>query len=265
MKDQKLSALQVFLVEPSRTQQLIIGQHLADAGIQDIEYLSSGTEALSELSNRALPDLIISSMYLPDMTGVDLVHAIRRHNASYEMAFLLISSETNIKYLEPIRQAGAIAILPKPFTQSELGTALCSTVDYLHPQKANLDHFDIADLQVLVVDDSDFSLKFISRILGDIGIENITQAHDGREGLELFNKHYFDLIVTDFNMPEMDGLQLVQQIRASRDQRRVPILMVTSEQNQNRLAAVEKAGVSAVLDKPFEPASIKQLIIRLLE
>lgn len=263
MTPPQLSALHVFLVEPSHTQRLIIRQHLVDAGIHDVECLNSGAEMLAELKH-ASPDLIISSMYLPDMTGVDLVHAIRKDSASYEMAFLLISSETNIKYLEPIRQAGAIAILPKPFTQQELNTALGSTLDYLHPQKANLEHFDVADLRVLVVDDSEFSLKFISRILGDIGIENITLAHDGKQAFELFNQHYFDLIVTDFNMPEMDGLQLIQRIRTSNGQKTVPILMVTSEQNQNRLAAVEKAGVSAVLDKPFEPASIRQLIINLL-
>ena len=263
MTVQHLTSLHVFLVEPSHTQRLIIGQHLADAGINDVKYIATGKEALAELKHN-LPDLIISSMYLPDMTGVDLVQTIRLDGASYEMAFLLISSETNIKYLEPIRQAGAIAILPKPFTQLELFTALNATIDYLHPEKANLDHFDIADLQVMVVDDSEFSRKFITRILSDIGIENITLAEDGVQALELFNRYYFDLIVTDFNMPGMDGLELVQCIRASNGQKTVPILMVTSEQNQNRLAAVEKAGVSAVLDKPFEPSSIKQLIIRLL-
>lgn len=260
---QQLSTLNVYLVEPSHTQQIIIGQFLTDAGIYDVKYIASGHEALDALSH-ALPDLIISSMYLPDMTGVDLVHAIRKHSSSYEMAFLLISSETNIKYLEPIRQAGAIAILPKPFTQLELNTALSSTIDYLHPQKANLEHFDIADLQVLIVDDSELSRKYISRILSDVGIENISLANDGKQALDMFNRHYFDLIVTDFNMPEMDGLQLVKHIRASEEHRNIPILMVTSEQNQNRLAAVEKAGVSAVLDKPFEPGSIRNLIVRLL-
>ncbi len=263
MIDKQLSTLHVYLVEPSRTQQLIIKQYLMDAGIHDVECINTGAELLAEL-RRSSPDLIISSMYLPDMTGVDLVHAIRKDSASYDMAYLLISSETDIKYLEPIRQAGAIAILPKPFSQQELNTALGATLDYLHPQKASLEHFDIADLQVLVVDDSEFSRKFITRILNDIGIENITLANDGKQAFNLINQHYFDLIVTDFNMPEMDGLQLVQKIRTCTDQKTVPILMVTSEQNQNRLAAVEKAGVSAVLDKPFEPASIKQLIIRLL-
>lgn len=263
MLAEQLSSLRVFLVEPSRTQQFIIKQYLTDAGIHDVECLDSGSETLERLKHVS-PDLIISSMYLPDMTGIDLVHALRKDSESYDMAFLLISSETNIKYLEPIRQAGAIGILPKPFSKQELNTALIATLDYLHPQKASLEHFDIADLQVLVVDDSEFSQKFIARILNDIGIENITLANDGKQAFELVKLKYFDLIITDLNMPEMDGLQLVERVRADVDQRAVPILMVTSEQNQNRLAAVEKAGVSALLDKPFEPASIKQLIVSLL-
>ena len=263
MISENLSSLQVLLVEPSHTQQLIIRQFLSEAGLLDVTCLGTGGEVLAKLTH-ALPDLIISAMYLPDMTGVELVHALRSHEDSYEMAFLLISSETNIKYLEPIRQAGAIAILPKPFTLSELKTALSATVDYLNPQKVDLEHIDVAELRVLLVDDSEFSRKYISRILGDFGIENITLANDGKQGLELVNHTYFDLIITDFNMPEMDGLQLVRHIRASADNNQIPILMVTSEQNQKRLAAVEKAGVSAILDKPFEPKTIKHLISNLL-
>lgn len=264
MNENGMATLEVFLVEPSHTQQVIINQHLQASGIHAVTVVSSGGEMLAQLK-LSKPDLIISSMYLPDMTGVDLIHTIRNDSESYDMAFLLISSETNIQYLEPIRQAGAIAILPKPFTQQALDTALCASLDYLHPQKANLEHIDVEDLHVLLVDDSEFSRKYIQRVLNNIGIERITCACDGKQALALFQEHFFDLIVTDFNMPEMDGLQLVNAIRGDAEQiSTVPILMVTSEQNQNRLAAIENAGVSAVLDKPFEPQSIKRLIMQLL-
>jgi two-component system chemotaxis response regulator CheY len=256
----EISFLEVFLVEPSHTQQLIIQMHLQASGIEAVTCVSTGTEMLSKLQQQK-PDLVISSMYLPDMTGVDLIHEIRKDSASYDMGFLLISSETKIRYLEPIRQAGAIAILPKPFTQKELDTALCAALDYLHPEQINLKHIDIEDLRVLLVDDSEFSLKYIQKVLNNIGIEQISCASDGSQGLELFQNEYFDLVVTDFNMPKMDGLELVNAIRTTST---VPILMVTSEQNQNRLASIEKSGVSAVLDKPFEPISIKRLILQLL-
>ena len=260
----KLASLDVFLAEPSRTQQLIITQHLQECGIESVTCVTSGAEMLTHF-HKARPDLIISSMYLPDMTGVDLIHEIRKDSSSYDMAFLLISSETNIRYLEPIRQAGAIAILPKPFSRHELETALAASLDYLTPQKVGLEHFDIEDIHVLLVDDSVFSRNFIKRFLNNIGIERISCAASGKEALQLYQQQYFDLVITDFNMPEMDGIELVKAIRGEMQQiSTVPILMVTSEQNQNRLAAIEKAGVSAVLDKPFEPMSIKRLIIQLL-
>jgi len=263
MNEQEISTLDIYLVEPSHTQALIIKQHLRSCGIESVTNLSTGSELLAQLKH-CRPDLIISSMYLPDMTGVDLIHAIRSDSQSYDMAYLLISSETNINYLEPIRQAGAIAILPKPFTQEELETALYATVEYLHPEKIHLQHFDIEDMQVLLVDDSEFSLKYIRKVLSNIGIERVMIASNGKQGLQLYREYYFDLIITDYHMPEMDGVQMVQAMREDLERTMVPILMVTSEQNQNRLAAIEKAGVSAILDKPFEPSSVKRLIMQLL-
>ena len=69
-----------------------------------------------------------------------------------------------------------------------------------------------------------------------------------------------DLVITDYNMPEMDGRELTEYIRTQSWQAEVPILMVTSEQNMGRLAAVERAGVSAICDKPFEAGNIRRLI-----
>ena len=73
-----------------------------------------------------------------------------------------------------------------------------------------------------------------------------------------------DLVVTDYNMPEMDGREFVEYVRSRSWQRSVPILMVTSETDQGRLAAVEEAGVSGICDKPFEPAVVRCLLARML-
>ncbi len=259
----QFSDIHVFLVEPSMTQRHIIQKYLEQLGISDITYCPSGDSVFDNLAH-SQPDLIISAMYLPDMTGTELIHKLREYDENYDMAFMLISSETNIKNLDPIRQAGAIAILPKPFSIEELKIALTATNTFLHPEKANLEHFDIEETSVLIVDDSPLSLKYIRRILSDLGIENITQASDGSEAIPLLEIKYFDLIITDYNMPEVDGLQLTTYIREQSMQKTTPIIMITSEQNQQRLAAVQHAGVSAILDKPFEPTSIREFIINLL-
>jgi len=254
--------LQVALVEPSTTQQLIISNFLKDAGITDISCYTTGDELFLSLT-AIQPDLIISAMYLPDMTGSELVYKLRE-DEEYTMAFMLISSETNVSSLDPIRQAGATAILPKPFSAEELNVALAATIDYLNPEKVSLEYFDIEDVSVLLVDDSPLALKYTSRILNDIGIESITQVKDGSEAIPLLENQYFDLIITDYNMPEVDGLELTSYIRDQSEQKTIPIIMITSEQDCQRLAIIKHAGVSAILDKPFEPASIRAFIVSLL-
>ena len=75
----------------------------------------------------------------------------------------------------------------------------------------------------------------------------------------------FDLIVTDYNMPEVNGQELAQYIRNESHQSHVPILMVSSEANDTHLANIAQSGVNAMCDKPFEPNTVKKLIYQLLD
>ncbi len=259
MSTVKLQDLLVVLVEPSATQRRIIGRQLAEIGIHQIEMAPDGARALQRI--RALrPDLVVSTLYLPDMTGTDLVHEMRNDDELQRIAFMLISSETRFRYLDPIRQAGVIAILPKPFSAEALRVALNSTIDYLDDSELDAGDYAPEELEVLVVDDSPLARKHIGRVLRSMGIERLTEASDGIEALALLRERFFDLVVTDYNMPNMDGRELVDEIRNHSGQASVPIMMVTSEENENRLAAVQQSGVSAICDKPFDPGSVKQLL-----
>jgi two-component system chemotaxis response regulator CheY len=257
-----LGDLMVVLAEPSATQRKIVSGYLNALGIHQVTTVGSGQEALSLLQEYQ-PDLIISTLYLPDMTGTDLVHSMRNDPQLADVGFILISSETRFRYLDPIRQAGAIAILPKPFTRDELKVALDTTIEHLDPDQIQFEDYDPESLQVLIVDDSGFARRHIMRTLGNMGFSNFTEARDGTTALELLQERFFDLIVTDYNMPRMDGLELIEHIRAKSSQASIPVLMVTSEENENRLAAVQQAGVSAICDKPFEPSTVKALITQM--
>ncbi|MEJ2393464.1 MAG: response regulator, partial [Candidatus Thiodiazotropha sp.] len=124
----------------------------------------------------------------------------------------------------------------------------------------NLEEIDAEILQVLIVDDSSMSRKHLRRLLEAVGIEKILEAHDGAEGAALINQHFFDLVISDYNMPQMNGQKLLDFIRQRSAQPGLPVLMVTSESNQNRLAAVQRSGVSAICDKPFTSETIYQLL-----
>lgn len=247
------------LVEPSTTQARIIGEHLSSAGVANLEVCGDGATALLSMQ-RYQPDLVISSMYLPDMTGTELIQQMRHSSTLAEIPFMLISSERCFRALDSIRQAGVMAILPKPFDHADLKNALLATADYLHTDTLDLEHYDTDLVQVLIVDDSALARRHVKRVLTNLGFCHFIEAEHGQHAIELLAQHTIDLIVTDYNMPEMDGEQLISYIRHHTDKSYLPILMITSEQDGARLNQVRQAGVSAILDKPFEIKDIQSVL-----
>lgn len=178
---------------------------------------------------------------------------------------MLVSSECRREQLEIFRQSGVVAILPKPFSKEHLGKALNATIDLLSNDELDLSHFDVQDLRVLVVDDSRMARNVIRRTLTNLGMRQLTEASDGAEAIELMRIQMFDLVVTDYNMPSVDGLALTQFIRNESQQSHIPILMVSSEANDAHLSNVSQAGVNALCDKPFEPQLVKKILYQLLD
>ena len=259
-----LQDLNVLLVEPSGVQARFIGDELRQAGAGRVEVVGSGAEALAAMRAHT-PSVVVSAMYLPDMTGTDLVFAMREDEALEWLPFVLISSETRPQVLAPIRQSGACAIVPKPCTRAQLSRALQSVLELLQEDDSLAEMgVEVERLKVLIVDDSKSSRAFIRRILESIGIHELFEAKNGVDGLMVLQNQMVDLVITDYHMPEMDGQALVEHIRKEGWQREVPILMVTSEADKGRLAGVEQAGVSGIFDKPFDPASVKATLAQLL-
>lgn len=254
-----LGDLYVLMVEPSKAQAKYIHRELKEAGIIHFDIAIDGASAFQKMRINH-PDLVISTMYLPDMTGSDLVHQMREDEELESVAFMLISSETGFEYIDPIRQAGVTAILPKPFESSQLKRGLYNTLDILNPESIVLGDFNIEDLKVLVVDDSTMARNHIKRVLTGLGIQHIVEADDGATAVPILHEQFFDFIVTDYNMPQMDGKALLEYIRRDSNQRSIPVLMVTSENNQNNLQAVEQAGVSGICDKPFDSDTVRDMI-----
>lgn len=256
------SDLQVLLVEPSHMQAQLVRRMLQNLGIEQIDVCDRASDALA-LMQKQPPSVVISSLYLPDMPGTALVETMREDEELERVPFILISSETRPQVLEPVRQSGACSIVAKPFTEVHLARALNFVADMLAPEVA-LDASEVERMRVLLVDDSMASRRHIRRLLEGMGVHDILEAINGKEAVKLLADTMVDLVLTDYNMPEMDGKTLVEYIRTQSWQASVPILMLTSEQDQGRLAAVERAGVSAICDKPFEGESIRQIIAQAL-
>lgn len=111
-------------------------------------------------------------------------------------------------------------------------------------------------MKVLLADDSGTMRTIQKRCLNKLGVEDVVEAEDGRQALELFEKATFDIVLSDWNMPNMDGLTLLTEIR--RRNKDVPVVMVTTEAERSRVVAAIQAGCSDYLVKPFTPDGLKE-------
>jgi len=261
----EIQNLYVCLVEPSNMQAKLITNHMNQIGITQVGRVGKGREAIESLGGDPPPDVVMSALYLPDMTGMDLITAIRQHPTCSHTPFVLVSSETDPQNLEGVRQAGPVAVLPKPFTESQLLLSMQNTLEFLNAAEVREDDQDLklTGLRVLIVDDSRLSRRHIRDVLEGIGFEDITEAVDGRDAIPCLEKTLFDLVVTDYNMPNLDGLGLVDYIKTKSIQCSVPIIMVSSMSEDERLAGVLDSGVTAVFDKPFEIDSMRRVVKQL--
>ncbi len=256
--------LSVLLIEPSSLQSGLIKQKLMDEGIIHIDTASNMQSALEKI-NKYPPDLIFSNLHYEDGTAVTLLANIRTQDRFLELPFVLISSENRRQHLEIFKQSGVIAILSKPFSQGDLHKAIRATLSFINHSELSLENYDIETLKVIVVDDSRLARKAISRVLRNLGIEQLTEFEDGSHAIKYLTDNSVDLVVTDYNMPEVDGVALTKFIRQSDKHEHVPVLMVTSESNDTHLQFISESGVSAVSDKPFDACSVKNLLVNILD
>lgn len=110
-------------------------------------------------------------------------------------------------------------------------------------------------MKVLVADDSGVMRKIIIRSLNAVGVTDIAEAANGKEAVDIFKTASFDMVLTDWNMPEKTGLEVVQEIRGGGSS--VPIIMVTTESQKTQVIQAIQAGVTDYLVKPFEADDLR--------
>jgi two-component system chemotaxis response regulator CheY len=123
------------------------------------------------------------------------------------------------------------------------------------------------DSDVLVVDDSAAIRKILTRVLRQTGmaIQTIHEAGDGQEALAVMAQHRIDLVLSDINMPKMDGLQLLASLKASPQWQNIPVVMITTEGGETKVAEAVKLGAAGYVRKPFTADQIKEKLVGILE
>lgn len=120
-------------------------------------------------------------------------------------------------------------------------------------------------IKILVVDDFPTMRRIIRNLLKDLGFENVDEAEDGVQGMEKLRNSTFDLIVSDWNMPNMDGLEMLKKIREDSDLAKIPVLMVTAEAKKENIIAAAQAGANGYVVKPFTAATLEEKLDKIFE
>ena len=113
-------------------------------------------------------------------------------------------------------------------------------------------------MKILIVDDFPTMRRIIKNLLKDLGFENVDEAEDGAMGLEKLRNGNFDFVVSDWNMPNLDGLEMLKAIRADPNLSKLPVLMVTAEAKKENIIAAAQAGANGYVVKPFTAATLEE-------
>jgi serine/threonine protein kinase/FixJ family two-component response regulator len=272
----------VLLVEPSRVQARIIRKYLEAQAVTLSGAVTKGSEAIDRARGEAI-DAIVSAFYLADMTGVDLAERVREESKERPPGFVLISSENEAQEASSLSKLDRVVFLHKPFSPEQLVHSLnLVTGRSLAPKvpeglsasvsgiaspvgsRSAIPHApDLGRKRVLLVDDSAAARAHQRTVLQQLGFAQIVEVADGAQAIAAATRDSFDVIVTDYNMPLMDGRALVSYLKQTPATASIPVVMVTTETDPKVLDALRRLGVVAIFEKAFPTEAVKAVMDKL--
>jgi DNA-binding response OmpR family regulator len=212
---------------------------LAEAGYELLS-AADGAEAL-RLARERRPDLVITDVEMPELDGYQLAAALKAGSETAHVPVLICSSLGEAQDLERGFDAGADDYLVKPVVPEEILTRVRSLLSGTVPASREL---------ILVVDDSPAQRHYVADCLARQGFR-IASAENGREGLARATELLPALVISDYEMPEMTGFELVHELKRNPRTRNIPIIMLTARDSRRDMAQMRAAGASSYLVKPF--------------
>lgn len=120
-------------------------------------------------------------------------------------------------------------------------------------------------MKILIVDDFSTMRRIIKNLLRELGFNNTSEADDGSTALPMLKGGGFDFLITDWNMPNMEGIALLKAVRADPMLKSLPVLMVTAEAKRDQIVEAAQAGVNGYIVKPFTAETLKEKIDKIFE
>lgn len=121
------------------------------------------------------------------------------------------------------------------------------------------------NMRILVVDDFPTMRRIVRSLLKELGFENVEEAEDGQEALTKLRTGGFEFVVSDWNMPNLDGLEMLKEIRQDAALSSLPVLMVTAEAKKENIIAAAQAGANGYVVKPFTAATLEEKLNKIFD
>jgi signal transduction histidine kinase/ligand-binding sensor domain-containing protein/CheY-like chemotaxis protein len=246
----------VLVVDDNATNLIILKNQLEQWRLEPT-LASSGSEALQFLAGKKKFDLVITDMQMPDMDGVQLTKLIKSRHAALPVILLSsIGDESKKKH-----RGLFAAVLNKPVKQQQFSRVLHSVLrpeaevtlpeDQKPKQLLSEDFAKQYPLRILIAEDNPVNQKLTLRVLSKLGYQQIEIAHNGLEAVEKFDEQFFDVILMDVQMPEMDGLEATRMIRLKQYHQPVIISMTANAMQGDKEECI-KAGMDDYISKPVK-------------
>ena len=223
-----------------------------------VESATSSASALMRIIHWH-PDLLITSVVVGEISGFDLCLILKLMSDYAGMPIVVISSDTRELAQRKAADAGADFYLHK---DGMLVSNILKIFNKVFCPEPGTNDSKRQIRRVLIVDDSKVMRRIIANILATMGISEIVEADNGVHALDKLRQHEVDMILTDWNMPQMNGLDFTRAVRKEMRWKKIPMVMVTTEGGSAEMAAAEVAGINGHLCKPFSHEALKTLINR---
>jgi len=268
-----LRGIKVLVVDDNLTNRRILEEMLKRWEMRPA-LVEGGEEALGQLLEAAregIPySLILTDMHMPNMDGFELVERIREKPELSTATIMMLTSTGSQGSAERCRELGVSAYLLKPIRQSELREALTKVlgarkqsnhVPLLTRDSLEVERGPATCLHVLIAEDNAVNQRLARRLLEKRG-HRVVAAANGREALEAIERHTFDLVLMDVQMPELDGLEATAALRAKEAGRafHLPVIALTAHAMKGDRERCLAAGMDGYLSKPIRPQELDDLL-----
>ncbi|MBT5029464.1 MAG: response regulator [Nitrospinaceae bacterium] len=255
--DSEYKTKRVIVINDAPVVREVIAKNLHKIGFEEdnVFQASDGLEGINMLRAEQV-DLIISDWNMPNMDGLELLKTIKGYPELASIPFIMITSESEKEKVDEAFKAGVNQYIFKPFKPDYFSEKIQQTLGKnLYGAK-----------QVMVVDDSPVIRRIVEKQLKMLGFGgfNFLGAGNGVLALSLLEEKKVDLIITDLHMPDMNGIEFVREVRINEKTDLIPVLMITSDYNTNKMLEAYEAGVDEFMQKPFKVVALEEKIKTLL-